>query len=383
VVEATGHSYGAVVTEPTCTDAGYTTYTCSSCEDSYRTEEVAALGHTEAIDAKKEPTCSETGLTEGKHCSVCNEVLVAQEVVDALGHSYSEDQVSFDWAEDYSKCAVMFACTRGNCKHAAEATSCVVESETAEATCVEDGSIVYKATAVLNVAGMGVLTVSDSKTEVLEKTGHRYGVPEFTWDGYATAMAVFTCENEHCPAAEKTVEKTCVITSKTTAATCENEGETIYTASVAVSGNEYAESGTFTATKTESLAKLGHVYGDWVRTKAPSVDEEGEERRDCQRCDAHETRPVEKLLVVLTFVDNNTVRMSSPEGSGQNLWLIVATYDADDQQQDVVMQAVGDNAPEKIDVKWNRVVQPGWRLKAFVLNGSYAPVCSAGERMAE
>ena len=27
-------------------------------------------------------------MTEGKHCSVCNEVLVAQETVDALGHSY-------------------------------------------------------------------------------------------------------------------------------------------------------------------------------------------------------------------------------------------------------------------------------------------------------
>ncbi len=35
----------------------------------------------------KEPTCTETGLTEGSHCSVCNEVLVEQEVVGALGHT--------------------------------------------------------------------------------------------------------------------------------------------------------------------------------------------------------------------------------------------------------------------------------------------------------
>jgi hypothetical protein len=35
-------------------------------------------------------TCTETGLTEGKHCSVCNEVLVAQEAVAANGHSFSE-----------------------------------------------------------------------------------------------------------------------------------------------------------------------------------------------------------------------------------------------------------------------------------------------------
>ena len=38
------HSYKTVVTAPTCTEAGYTTYTCD-CGDSYVADEVAALGH--------------------------------------------------------------------------------------------------------------------------------------------------------------------------------------------------------------------------------------------------------------------------------------------------------------------------------------------------
>ena len=77
------HSYTEeVTTNPTCTGKGVKTFTCS-CGDTY-TEEIAALGHTEVVDAAVAATYDATGLTEGKHCSVCNTVLVAQEVVPKL-----------------------------------------------------------------------------------------------------------------------------------------------------------------------------------------------------------------------------------------------------------------------------------------------------------
>ena len=89
-VPATGHSYNKVVTEPTCTEKGYTTYTCSVCGDTYVADYVDALGHTVVVDPAVAPDCTHTGLTEGSHCSVCNEVLKAQETVPATGHKYNK-----------------------------------------------------------------------------------------------------------------------------------------------------------------------------------------------------------------------------------------------------------------------------------------------------
>ena len=87
-----GHSYEEAVTEPTCTEQGYTTHTCSKCGDSYIDSYVDALGHTEVADAAVEPDCTTEGLTAGSHCSVCGLVLVEQETIPAKGHSWDEGE---------------------------------------------------------------------------------------------------------------------------------------------------------------------------------------------------------------------------------------------------------------------------------------------------
>ena len=46
-----------------------------------------------------------------------------------------------------------------------------------------------------------------------------------------------------------------------------------------------------------TLPKLGHDWGEWVRTKAPTTTEEGEETRTCSRCGETETRSIPKLGV--------------------------------------------------------------------------------------
>lgn len=90
LTEKLGHDYGSSVTDPTCTEPGYTTHTCSRCAHQYTDGQKDALGHTEVVDEAIDPGCTQEGKTAGKHCSACGEVLVAQESVPPLGHTESD-----------------------------------------------------------------------------------------------------------------------------------------------------------------------------------------------------------------------------------------------------------------------------------------------------
>ena len=74
--------------DATCTAAGHTTVICNVCGGVISTTELPAKGHTVVNDAKVDPTCTESGLTAGSHCSTCDTVITAQETLAPLGHSY-------------------------------------------------------------------------------------------------------------------------------------------------------------------------------------------------------------------------------------------------------------------------------------------------------
>ena len=141
----TDHEYEAVVTAPTCTAGGYTTHTCSDCGDTYTDSEVAAKGHTEVIDAAVAPDCENTGLTEGKHCSVCDAVLVAQETVDALGHDYDSVVTNPTCTEEGYTTHTCSVCgdTYTDNEVAAIAHKNKVHHEEVDATCLDAGTIEY------------------------------------------------------------------------------------------------------------------------------------------------------------------------------------------------------------------------------------------------
>ena len=75
------------------TDGSYDTVIyCTACggELSRVTTVVPATGHTEVTDKAVAAGCDSTGLTEGRHCSDCGEVLIEQETIPAKGHSFTK-----------------------------------------------------------------------------------------------------------------------------------------------------------------------------------------------------------------------------------------------------------------------------------------------------
>ncbi len=108
----------------TCSTDGEQTRFCDCGEA--QTKNVPATEHTIVIDNAVEATCTETGLTEGKHCSSCNEVILAQTERPKLEHTYSGD---FD-----ATCEICGFTRKVDCNH-----SIMTVLPAKAATCTETG----------------------------------------------------------------------------------------------------------------------------------------------------------------------------------------------------------------------------------------------------
>jgi len=324
VIPALGHKYEAVVTEPTCSEAGYTTYTCSVCGDSYVADETEALGHTIVVEEAVAPTCTETGLTEGRYCSVCNEVFAVQEVVPALGHKYDADVTEPTCSEaGYT----VYTCSVCGDSYVADETEAlghtIVVEEAVAPTCTETGLTEGRYCSVCNE----VFAVQ----EVIPALGHSYEAtdvvaPTCTVKGY-TVYTCSVCGDSYTadPVDAEGHHYEAVVTEPT----CTEGGYTTYTCSVcgdtyvadetealghteivipAVAPSCTAEGSTEgkycdvcgeVLAAVEVIPAKGHSFGEWYTTVEPTEEVEGEERRDCANCDAYETKVLPKLEVEL------------------------------------------------------------------------------------
>ncbi len=192
-------------------------------------------------------TCQKGGKTTyiaSFNNQLCKEQKVGKETsVDPTAHKYGEPTWTWNPNGDGYAATAVFKCTNNNCDDEQSETGEVTSVITKEASCIEDGIKTYKATVTF-----GGKDYEGSKTDKIEKTGHNYGQPEWTWnpngDSY-DAEASFTCNkcDEQTTDHIVTLQDDDVIIEEeiTEASTCMKQGTKTYVASVIFEEQEYKD----------------------------------------------------------------------------------------------------------------------------------------------
>ena len=264
-IKEKGHDYDAVVTAPTCTEVGYTTYTCkvAGCGHTYTGNEVAALGHKKETVAGTAPTCTTTGLTDGEKCSVCGTTTLEQEEIKALGHTAGtavvENKHDATCTVDGSYDSVVY-CTVESCKAEISRETITIKAE---------GHDYETKTTAPDCENVGYTTYTcacgDKYTDnEVQALGHTAGTPTTenlvpktcTVDGsYDLVTRCTACNkvlnSEHCTITATGHDYATVVTSPT----CTEGGYTTYTCKVVGCGDTYTDN---------EVAALGHTEGTAV-----------------------------------------------------------------------------------------------------------------------
>ena len=265
---ALGYTYGEPVFTWTETSDGYSVTAKFTAESGDHTETVTA----EVVPVVTPPACEKDGYTTYTATVVFEDETYTDEKVTvdeetALGHDYSQYyegsdvQPTFTWTEtsDGYTATAKFACSRGD--HTETVTAEVVPVVT-PSTCEEDGYTTY--TAIVLFADV---QYTDEKVVVDEGSapGHDYSQyyegsdtqPTFIWtatsDGY-TATASFTCSYS-----DHTETVTAEVVPVVTPPTCLEDGYTTYTAIVLFEDVQYTDEKVVENANTA----LGHDYSQY------------------------------------------------------------------------------------------------------------------------
>ncbi len=347
VKEAIGHDYSSAVTEPTCTEQGFTTHTCNNCGDQYIDSYVDAKGHTPGEEADcendqactvcggvvkealghdynsvvTEPTCTEQGFTTHV-CKVCGDTSV-DSYVDAKGHTPGKDAD----CENDQVCTVCGTVLTGTSGHH-------YVSVVTKPTCTEQGFTTHTCSrcdgqyidSYVDAKGHTPGEEADCENDqactvcghiIKEAIGHDYSSavtePTCTEQGFTTHICN-NCGDEyvdsyvdakgHTPGEEADCEndQACTVcghiikeaighdySSVVTEPTCTEQGFTTHTCNNC--GDQYIDS---------YVDAKGHTSGEWIEDSIATPDSDGYRHKDCTICGVvlqEEHSSIEKLAI--------------------------------------------------------------------------------------
>ncbi len=271
ILPATGHNYVGTVTEPTCTEDGFTTYVCQNDPShEYIADETAPIGHDWEVKNTVESTCTEEGkityvckndpshikeesmplkahdykITETRYpdctndgyhvwtCVVCGTASY-METLEALGHQYDPDAYEY----------IAATCVSGNIKIYGPCIRPIINPETGQPTDANGDSVIDEGdycgydqgpiedeardyTAAFtgdieyvqsidveaeNIPAGAALYVTTTGDFELAHTGHDYDVTFVPARCEFDAYWLYTCNRSACPDSKNTVNHDIVI----------------------------------------------------------------------------------------------------------------------------------------------------------------------------
>lgn len=222
--------------EPTCTNNGEKKLYCTDCGALLDTEEIPAKGHKEVVDKGHDATCTESGLTDGSHCSACDTILTEQEIIPAKGHIPYQNWETIK-----------------------------------NPTCISHGEKVRHC----SVCGEIV------ETAYIDVTDHQLVIDE---SKEATCLTSGLTEGSHCSVCNTVIVPQQVIQPK---GHKWDNGEVTIQPSCSTSGEKVYHCKNCGQTKLETIPILGHDYSnEFTIDKEATCTEDGLKSKHCSRCDS-------------------------------------------------------------------------------------------------
>ncbi len=285
-------------TNATCTEDGFEdAYQCETCGFYYEDEtcseligdetaynawilgdgKISASGHDSSKVDGQSATCTEDGYKDAYFCEKCNkyfedsacETLIGDStayeswklsdgLIEATNHNF--EFVEFIWDEFTAK--AKYVCSNDS-SHIDYHDATITSAVTTEPTCTTSGVRTYTATYDGH---------TDTKTEVIEATGHTYGKPTSSWNGNQVTLTV------KCSCGDEQTQTFTGTYTKVTDATCTAKETGKYVVTIA----EGIFAGTYESSVFETGNPLGH-HTALVNGQDPTCTKDGYE--DAYYCD--------------------------------------------------------------------------------------------------
>ena len=306
--------------------------------------------HTMTHVPAADPTCTEPGNIEYWYCAECgkyftdeageNEITQAETVIPPTGHTPGE----------------------------------AVHENEVPATCTEPGS--YDAVVYCTVCGAEL----SRETVTVPALGHDWGewtetkAPSCTEPGEETR----TCKRDGTHKETREIPPTGhtpgeAVRENEVPATCTEPGSYDAVVYCTVCGAELSR-------ETVSVPALGHDWGDWTQTKAPTETEEGEETRSCKRCDATETRTIPPLVHQCEYTHVPAVEPTCTEPGNIEHWRcpICGKYYVGDKydlhlatEDEVLLPALGHDWGDWTETQAPSCTEPGEETRTCKRDGTH------------